>query len=73
MPSIPFRTGCESIAQLCREHRSSKSDDPEIVLLGGGLPVVVDGNIVGAIGISGADQATDTAIGQKALQNVNPA
>jgi uncharacterized protein GlcG (DUF336 family) len=51
---------------------AAMSTDPEIVMLGGGLPIVIDGKINGAIGISGADQATDTAIGQKALQNVTP-
>jgi uncharacterized protein GlcG (DUF336 family) len=48
---------------------SAMSSDPEIVLLGGGLPVFVDGNVVGAIGVSGADQQTDISIGQRALRN----
>jgi glc operon protein GlcG len=47
---------------------SAMSSDPEIVLLGGGLPVIVDGNVVGAIGVSGADQQTDISIGQRACE-----
>jgi uncharacterized protein GlcG (DUF336 family) len=48
---------------------AAMSSDPEIVLLGGGLPVIVDGNVVGAIGVSGADQQTDISIGQRAVRN----
>ena len=35
--------------------------------IGGGIPIVVDGQIVGAIGVSGASAAEDTAVATAAL------
>jgi uncharacterized protein GlcG (DUF336 family) len=47
---------------------AAMSSEAEIILLGGGIPVVVDGSVIGGIGISGSDQQADTAIAQKALE-----
>jgi glc operon protein GlcG len=46
---------------------AAMASDQEIVLLGGGLPIIVDGVVVGGIGISGADQPTDTEIARRGL------
>jgi uncharacterized protein GlcG (DUF336 family) len=43
------------------------SCDPLMVLLGGGVPIVENGVVVGGIGVSGADQHTDAAIASQGL------
>ncbi len=41
--------------------------NPEAFTIGGGIPIVIDGRIVGAIGVSGATAAQDAAVAQVAL------
>jgi glc operon protein GlcG len=41
---------------------------PDLIGLPGGLPIVVSGRTIGAIGVSGVEGGGDTAIGQAALQ-----
>lgn len=43
---------------------------PGIALFGGGEPFVVDGQVIGAIGVSGASEALDTQCAQAALARV---
>ncbi|MCG8828759.1 heme-binding protein [Tenacibaculum dicentrarchi] len=44
---------------------------PELLLLGGGVPVWQDGKLVGSIGVSGAGGGqNDHNIGQKAVENL---
>lgn len=38
----------------------------------GGIPVVHDGQIIGAIGVSGADSSTDVPIAEAALTDAAP-
>ena len=52
----------DAIAQLA--HR------PRLVAVGGGLPVVVDGQVVGGIGISGGNAAQDQQAAQAALESL---
>lgn len=42
------------------------------VILGGGLPVALDGDVVGAIGVSGGLVEQDIAIAEAALAAFNP-
>jgi ATP:cob(I)alamin adenosyltransferase len=46
------------------------TNNGRIVTFGGGFPVVVNGEIIGAIGVSGGSIAQDTAIATYALQSV---
>nr|WP_246347749.1 heme-binding protein [Brevundimonas variabilis] len=41
--------------------------NPEAFTIGGGIPIVRDGKIVGAIGVSGATAAQDAAVAEVAL------
>jgi uncharacterized protein GlcG (DUF336 family) len=43
------------------------SSDPLMVLLGGGLPILEGGVVIGGIGVSGGDQATDTSVASQSL------
>ena len=46
----------------------------ELLLLGGGVPVLVDGAVIGAVGVAGAGGAeTDQACAQSAISQVFPA
>jgi uncharacterized protein GlcG (DUF336 family) len=40
---------------------------PRLVVFGGGYPIVVDGNVVGAIGVSGGHYSDDMKIAEAAL------
>jgi len=41
--------------------------NPDAFTIGGGIPIVIDGRIVGAIGVSGATAAQDAAVAEVAL------
>ncbi len=41
-----------------------------VVMLGGGLPIIVDGEVVGAIGVGGGSQEQDIACSQAALDSI---
>jgi uncharacterized protein GlcG (DUF336 family) len=57
--------------------RDNNSDDvhllaaldthPDLLMLGGGLPIILNGECVGAVGVSGASQAEDIACADAAL------
>lgn len=40
---------------------------PDLLMLGGGLPILLDGECIGAVGVSGASQAQDVACAEAAL------
>jgi uncharacterized protein GlcG (DUF336 family) len=40
---------------------------PDLLMLGGGLPIILNGECVGAVGVSGASQAEDIACAEAAL------
>lgn len=39
----------------------------EVIAIGGGVPIIMDGRIVGALGVSGATAAEDTAVAEAAV------
>lgn len=43
---------------------------PRVAMIGGGLPVVIDGHLVGAVGVAGGLEADDEAVVQAALDDV---
>ncbi|MEM6929280.1 MAG: heme-binding protein [Myxococcota bacterium] len=52
------------------EHGAQQLDD--FILLGGGLPIVYDGQLIGAIGVSGGHYAQDEACARAALECLEP-
>lgn len=46
---------------------SGLAAQPRIAMFGGGLPIKIDGDCVGAIGVSGASEEQDTACAKTAL------
>ena len=44
--------------------------DPQLLAAPGGLPIVVDGEIIGGIGVGGADGDTDNKVAEEALKEV---
>ncbi|MBB34274.1 MAG: cobalamin adenosyltransferase [Hirschia sp.] len=48
--------------------RTGLLDHPKVTALGGGVPIKVDGVVVGAIGVSGASNAIDIACAEAARQ-----
>jgi uncharacterized protein GlcG (DUF336 family) len=47
------------------------SQHPQVAMIGGGEPVVIDGQVVGAIGIAGASEEQDIELARAALQSLN--
>lgn len=45
---------------------------PRLVVFGGGVPVWIDGALVGAVGVSGGSAEQDRAIAEAAAQALNP-
>lgn len=45
--------------------------EPDFTFLGGGLPISLEGNIVGAIGISGGSEQQDIDCANAAITNLN--
>ncbi|MBE3596922.1 MAG: heme-binding protein [Hydrogenibacillus sp.] len=43
---------------------------PDLTIFGGGFPIVVEGDIIGAIGVSGGTEEEDEAIARAALDRV---
>ena len=50
-----------------------QSNDGKVVIFGGGLPVRIDGSIVGAVGTSAGSVEQDVAVAQAALAAVQSA
>ena len=46
------------------------SQHPNITMIAGGLPIVIDGTVVGAIGIAGGLEEDDEIVAQAALDSV---
>ncbi|MCB1894065.1 MAG: heme-binding protein, partial [Rhodocyclaceae bacterium] len=46
---------------------------PRIVVFGGGLPIRIDGQLVGGVGVSGASESQDEACARAALAALVPA
>ncbi|OBJ10571.1 heme-binding protein [Mycobacterium sp. 1465703.0] len=44
--------------------------DPQLLPAPGGLPISVDGEVIGGIGVGGADGATDNNVAEEALKQV---
>ena len=44
--------------------------DPHLLTLPGGFPIIVDGTVVGGLGVAGGDFDQDKAIAQKAIQAI---
>jgi glc operon protein GlcG len=68
--SAYFRSPSKSAADALKAGNTSLLAVPEAFPLQGGLPIKVDGQTIGAIGVSGAASEVDEAIGQAALDAV---
>lgn len=42
----------------------------DVVMMGGGLPIIVGGEVVGAVGVGGSSVENDIACGKKALESL---
>lgn len=69
--SVALKDSTDTIAPLVQPGESlyglELSNNCKIVPFGGGFPIVVDGDIVGAVGVSGGSVEEDMAIARAAL------
>jgi len=55
---------------LSEQVRAGLSNRPRLAAFGGGIPIEFDGEIVGAIGVSGATEEQDCEIAEAALKAI---
>lgn len=65
--SSRLRVATATLEQRVLGGRSVLLSSDEVVAIGGGVPIIVDGKVVGAIGISGATAAEDAATANAVL------
>jgi uncharacterized protein GlcG (DUF336 family) len=46
--------------------------DAQLLPVPGGLPIILDGEVIGGVGVGGGDGATDDAVAEQALKQVAP-
>ena len=68
--SAYFRSPSKVQADSLKNGNTSLLAIPQAFPLQGGLPIIVDGQTIGAIGVSGAKAEVDEAIGQAAIDAV---
>jgi uncharacterized protein GlcG (DUF336 family) len=73
--SAALKIGSHEVAPLVQPGESlyglQLSNDSRIVPFGGGYPIIVDGQVVGAVGVSGGTVEEDMAIAQAAVEVFN--
>ena len=67
------RTSSRAVGEASRTEGFPMTNfgDPRYVGWGGGVPLVVDGDVVGAIGVSGLPEADDIAIAEAAAAELS--
>ncbi|WKY48019.1 heme-binding protein [Eubacteriaceae bacterium ES3] len=73
--SAALKIGTHEVAPLVQPGESlyglQLSNNSRIVPFGGGFPIIVDGEVVGAVGVSGGTVEEDMAIAQAAVELFN--
>ncbi|BBK31110.1 glc operon protein GlcG [Stella humosa] len=62
-----FRRPTKAMEDTVNNGRFAFLNAPDVVPLEGGLPITVDGDVVGAIGVSGVKSSQDAEIGQAGI------
>lgn len=62
-----YRTSTAALEERVLSGRTVTLGNEDVLPIAGGLPIVIDGRIVGAIGVSGASPAEDATIAAAAL------
>lgn len=57
-----FRMATAQLEGRVLSGRTTLLSSDEVIAVGGGVPIVIDGKVVGALGVSGASAAEDAAI-----------
>lgn len=65
-----FNAPSNTIGNIVREHALTgfELSNGGLMLFGGGLPIEVDGELIGAIGVSGGSAEQDVEVAQRALE-----
>jgi glc operon protein GlcG len=66
--SIEFAQAKARTAAIARRATGGSAPMPDLIALPGGLPIIVNGRTIGAIGVSGVEGGGDTAIAQAAIR-----
>jgi uncharacterized protein GlcG (DUF336 family) len=65
-----FRAPSDTIGKIVREHELTgfELSNGGLMLFGGGLPIEQNGELIGAIGVSGGSAEEDVRVAEKALE-----
>jgi len=63
-----LRVATADLEERVQGGRVALLSSDEVIAIGGGVPIVVDGRVIGAIGVSGATAAQDAAIATAAIE-----
>lgn len=66
--SARFRMPTSEFETRVQGGRTVLLSSDEVMAVGGGVPIVVDGRVIGAIGVSGGTAAEDTALAQAIVE-----
>lgn len=65
--SARLRITTATLEERVQGGRTVLLSSDEVVAIGGGVPIIVEGQIVGALGVSGATAAEDAAVAEAAV------
>lgn len=67
--SARLRISTANLEQRVLDGRSVLLSSDEVIAIGGGVPIIVNGKVVGALGISGGTAAEDAAVAQSTISD----
>jgi glc operon protein GlcG len=70
--SARLRMTTATLEERVQGGRSALLSSDEVIAIGGGVPIVVNGRIVGALGVSGATAAEDAAVAAATVSGAQP-
>ena len=73
--AVNFKVPTHAVLQMIKEDSlllGAVTSESSISILPGGLPIVVGGVVVGAIGIAGGHYSHDQAVGEEVLKTLGP-
>ena len=65
--SARFRMTTAQFEERVQTGRAVLMSSDEVIAIGGGVPIVEEGRVIGALGVSGGTAAQDAAIGEAAI------
>jgi glc operon protein GlcG len=66
--SARLRLATADLEERVQGGRMALLSSDEVIAIGGGVPIIVDGRVIGALGVSGGTAAQDAAIARETIE-----